>query len=59
MEVLYVKEPTAEQAALARKLLLPLTFFCYKNEPGYTSDSETDGETKDSGFVHLLYHNAL
>uniref|UniRef100_A0A8C7XAI0 E3 SUMO-protein ligase RanBP2 n=1 Tax=Oryzias sinensis TaxID=183150 RepID=A0A8C7XAI0_9TELE len=48
VEVLYVKEPTAEQAALARKLLLPLTFFCYKNEPGYTSDSETDDEDFES-----------
>lgn len=46
VEVVYVREPTAEQAALARKLLLPLTFFCYKNEPGYTSNDETDGETK-------------
>uniref|UniRef100_A0A671XAR3 E3 SUMO-protein ligase RanBP2 n=1 Tax=Sparus aurata TaxID=8175 RepID=A0A671XAR3_SPAAU len=35
VEVVYVREPTAEQAALARKLLLPLTFFCYQNEPGY------------------------
>lgn len=45
VEVLYVKEPTAEQAALARKLLLPPTFFCYQNEPGYTSEDQTDGET--------------
>lgn len=44
VEVVYVREPTAEQAALARKLLLPLTFFCYQNEPGYTSDDQTDGE---------------
>uniref|UniRef100_A0A8D0ARQ4 E3 SUMO-protein ligase RanBP2 n=1 Tax=Sander lucioperca TaxID=283035 RepID=A0A8D0ARQ4_SANLU len=42
VEVVYVREPTAEQAALARKLLLPLTFFCYQNEPGYTSDDQTD-----------------
>ncbi len=46
VEVVYVREPTAEQAALARKLKLPLTFFCYKNEPGYTSDDQTDGKTK-------------
>lgn len=44
LEIVYVKEPTAEQAALARKLQLPLTFFCYKNELGYVSDDETDGE---------------
>lgn len=47
VEVVYVREPTAEQAALARKLLLPLTFFCYQNEPGYTSDDQTDGETTE------------
>uniref|UniRef100_A0A3Q3VWH5 E3 SUMO-protein ligase RanBP2 n=1 Tax=Mola mola TaxID=94237 RepID=A0A3Q3VWH5_MOLML len=41
LEVVYVREPTAEQAILARKLLLPLTFFCYQNEPDYTSD-QTD-----------------
>lgn len=46
VEVVYVREPTAEQAALARKLLLPLTFFCYQNEPDYTSDDQSDGETK-------------
>lgn len=44
VEIVYVREPTAEQAALAKKLLLPLTFFCYQNEPGYASDDETDGE---------------
>ncbi|RVE58148.1 hypothetical protein OJAV_G00206390 [Oryzias javanicus] len=53
VEVLFVKEPTAEQAALARKLLLPLTFFCYKNEPGYTSDSETDDEDFESAVKAL------
>lgn len=46
VEVVYVREPTAEQAALARKLLLPPTFFCYQNDPDYTSDDQTDGETK-------------
>ena len=51
-EVVYVREPTLEQAALARELLLPLTFFCYQNEPGYTSDDQTDGE-KPCGTVVL------
>ena len=46
VEVMNVREPTAEQAALARKLLLPITFICYWNEPGYTSDDQPDGETK-------------
>lgn len=45
VEVVYVREPTAEQAALARELLLPVTFFCYQNEPGYISDVQSDGET--------------
>uniref|UniRef100_A0A8C7PJ35 E3 SUMO-protein ligase RanBP2 n=1 Tax=Oncorhynchus mykiss TaxID=8022 RepID=A0A8C7PJ35_ONCMY len=42
VEVVYERQPTAEQAALARELLLPLTFFCYQNEPGNTSDDQTD-----------------
>nr|XP_020470121.1 RANBP2-like and GRIP domain-containing protein 8 [Monopterus albus] len=53
VEVVYVKEPTAEQAALARKLLLPLTFFCYQNEPGYTSDDQTDDEDFESAVKAL------
>ncbi|XP_015228375.1 PREDICTED: E3 SUMO-protein ligase RanBP2 isoform X4 [Cyprinodon variegatus] len=48
VEIVFVREPTAEQAALARKLMLPLTFFCYKNEPGYTSDDEPDDEDFES-----------
>lgn len=44
VEVVYVREATAEQVALARKLLLPSTFFCYQNEPDYTSDNQTDGQ---------------
>ncbi|KAM4730719.1 E3 SUMO-protein ligase RanBP2 [Anableps anableps] len=48
VEIVYVREPTAEQAALARKLMLPLTFFCYKNEPSYTSDDEPDDEDFES-----------
>ncbi|KAK2906230.1 E3 SUMO-protein ligase RanBP2 isoform X2 [Channa argus] len=53
VEVVYVREPTAEQAALARKLMLPLTFFCYKNEPGYTSDDQTDDEDYESAVKAL------
>ncbi|XP_070979842.1 E3 SUMO-protein ligase RanBP2-like isoform X2 [Oncorhynchus clarkii lewisi] len=44
VEVVYVRQPTVEQAFLARELLLPLTSFCYQNEPGYTSDDRTDDE---------------
>lgn len=44
VEIVFVREPTAEQAAIAKELLLPPTFFCYQSEPGYTSEGETDGE---------------
>ncbi|XP_029968661.1 ranBP2-like and GRIP domain-containing protein 3 isoform X2 [Salarias fasciatus] len=53
VEIVYVKEPTAEQAALARRLLLPHTFFCYQNEPGYTSDDQTDDEDYESAVKAL------
>ncbi|XP_047456055.1 ranBP2-like and GRIP domain-containing protein 3 isoform X2 [Mugil cephalus] len=51
--VVYVREPTAEQAALAKKLQLPLTFFCYQNDPGYTSDDQTDDEDYESAVKAL------
>eukprot|EP00064_Thunnus_orientalis_P024387 superscaffoldBa00010381_g24679 len=53
VEVMNVREPTAEQAALARKLLLPLTFICYWNEPGYTSDDQPDDEDYESAVKAL------
>uniref|UniRef100_A0A3B4UK30 E3 SUMO-protein ligase RanBP2 n=1 Tax=Seriola dumerili TaxID=41447 RepID=A0A3B4UK30_SERDU len=53
VEIVYVREPTAEQAALARKLLLPFTFFCYQNEPGYSSDDHTDDEDYESAVKAL------
>ncbi|XP_037095260.1 E3 SUMO-protein ligase RanBP2 isoform X3 [Syngnathus acus] len=53
VEIVYVREPTAEQAALARKLLLPPTFFCYQNEPGYTSDNQPDDEDYESAVKSL------
>ncbi|XP_077472520.1 E3 SUMO-protein ligase RanBP2 isoform X2 [Stigmatopora argus] len=63
VEIVYVREPTAEQAALARKLLLPLTFFCYQNEPGYTSDdNQPDDEDYELAVKALngkLYPDAL
>ncbi|XP_053561416.1 E3 SUMO-protein ligase RanBP2 [Bombina bombina] len=47
-EVIFMYElvPTTEQRALAEKLLLPPTFFCYKNKPGYVSD-ESDIDDED------------
>ncbi|CAK6975445.1 E3 SUMO-protein ligase RanBP2-like [Scomber scombrus] len=53
VEVMNVREPTAEQAALAMKLLLPLTFFCYQNEPGYTSNEQSDDEDYESAMKAL------
>ena len=34
-----------EESALASRLQLPPTFFCYKNRPGYVSEEEEDGES--------------
>ncbi|XP_053733056.1 E3 SUMO-protein ligase RanBP2 isoform X1 [Synchiropus splendidus] len=53
VEIVYVREPTAQQAALSKKLLLPLTFFCYKNKPGYKSDEEPDDEDYESAVKAL------
>ncbi|XP_056881219.1 E3 SUMO-protein ligase RanBP2 isoform X3 [Takifugu flavidus] len=53
VEIVFVREPTAEQAALAKELLLPPTFFCYQNELGYTSQGETDDEDFESAVKAL------
>lgn len=42
--IVYELTPTPEQKALASKLQLPPTFFCYKNRPDYASEEEGDGE---------------
>lgn len=42
--IVYELTPTPEQKALADKLLLPPTFFCYKNRPDYVSEEEEDDE---------------
>lgn len=44
VEIIFEREPTREQAELAARLMLPPTFFCYKNDPGYISDDENDGK---------------
>lgn len=43
--IVYELTPTPEQRALASRLQLPPTFFCYKNRPGYVSEEEEDGES--------------
>ncbi|XP_005626034.2 E3 SUMO-protein ligase RanBP2 isoform X3 [Canis lupus familiaris] len=40
--IVYELTPTPEQKALASKLKLPPTFFCYKNKPDYVSEEEDD-----------------
>lgn len=44
IEIVFEQQPTVEQAELARKLMLPLMFFIYKNKPGYESD-DSDGKS--------------
>lgn len=44
IEIVFEQQPTKDQAELARKLMLPPTFFIYKNKPGYMSD-ESDGKS--------------
>ncbi|TSQ01575.1 E3 SUMO-protein ligase RanBP2 [Bagarius yarrelli] len=43
VEIVFERQPTKEQAELARKLMLPPTFFMYKNKTGYVSD-ESDAQ---------------
>ncbi|KAE8625397.1 hypothetical protein XENTR_v10006259 [Xenopus tropicalis] len=52
--IVYEVTPTPEQKALAEMLLLPLTFFCYKNNPGYVSDeSDIDDEDFETAVKNL------
>ncbi|XP_055501072.1 uncharacterized protein LOC129702972 isoform X1 [Leucoraja erinacea] len=53
--------PTPEQRALALKLLLPPTFFCYKNKPGYYSSDDEDEnfETAIRKLGGKLYPNQI
>ncbi len=45
IKMVFELKPTREQAELAARLMLPPTFFCYTNRPGYVSDDDTDGKT--------------
>lgn len=56
IEVLFEQKPTKEQAELSRKLMLPSTFFIYKNKPGYVSDG-SDGKSllHLKIYIFLLY----
>lgn len=49
VQIVFELKPTREQAELAARLMLPPTFFCYKNYPGYVSDDDNDGK------IHTLF----
>ncbi|XP_007456875.1 PREDICTED: E3 SUMO-protein ligase RanBP2 isoform X2 [Lipotes vexillifer] len=51
--IVYELTPTPEQKALASKLQLPPTFFCYKNRPDYVSEEEEDDEDFDTAVKKL------
>lgn len=52
--VIYELTPTPEQKALASKLRLPPTFFCYKNRPDYVSEEEEDGKSYFKSILLML-----
>ncbi|XP_029792911.1 E3 SUMO-protein ligase RanBP2-like isoform X2 [Suricata suricatta] len=51
--IVYELTPTPEQKALASKLKLPPTFFCYKNKPDYISEEEEDDEDFETAVKKL------
>ncbi|XP_040080124.1 E3 SUMO-protein ligase RanBP2 isoform X2 [Oryx dammah] len=51
--IVYELTPTPEQRALASRLQLPPTFFCYKNRPDYISEEEEDDEDFDTAVKKL------
>ncbi|XP_062943980.1 E3 SUMO-protein ligase RanBP2 isoform X2 [Cynocephalus volans] len=51
--IVYELTPTPEQKALAAKLKLPPTFFCYKNRPDYVSEEEEDDEDFETAVKKL------
>ncbi|KAI4893683.1 hypothetical protein NFI96_020053 [Prochilodus magdalenae] len=52
IEIVFERQPTKEQAELARKLMLPPAFFSYKDVPGYVSD-DTDDEDYETAVRNL------
>ncbi|KAM5322208.1 E3 SUMO-protein ligase RanBP2 isoform 1-T1 [Glossophaga mutica] len=51
--IVYELTPTPEHKALAGKLKLPPTFFCYKNRPDYVSEEEEDDEDFETAVKKL------
>ncbi|XP_078078124.1 E3 SUMO-protein ligase RanBP2 isoform X2 [Mustelus asterias] len=53
VQIVFVLTPKPEQAALAKQLQLPPTFFCYKNKPDYFSDDDEDDEDYETAIKKL------
>lgn len=53
VEIVFELKPMRKHAELAARLMLPPTFFCYKNHPGYLSDDDNDGK------IHTLFKYSL
>uniref|UniRef100_A0A9J7Z7I0 E3 SUMO-protein ligase RanBP2 n=2 Tax=Cyprinus carpio TaxID=7962 RepID=A0A9J7Z7I0_CYPCA len=53
IEIVFEVKPTREQAELAARLMLPPTFFCYKNRQGYVSEEDSDDEDFESAVRNL------
>ncbi|KAM4699561.1 E3 SUMO-protein ligase RanBP2-like [Discoglossus pictus] len=52
--IVFELTPTPEQRAMAERLRLPPTFFCYKNKPGYVSEeSDVDDEDFETAVKNL------
>ncbi|KAF6111032.1 hypothetical protein HJG60_016037 [Phyllostomus discolor] len=51
--IVYELTPTPEHKALAGRLKLPPTFFCYKNRPDYVSEEEEDDEDFETAVKKL------
>ncbi|XP_073711008.1 E3 SUMO-protein ligase RanBP2 isoform X2 [Misgurnus anguillicaudatus] len=54
VQIVFELKPTKEQAELAARLMLPTTFFCYKNQPGYVSDEDGDDDETFESAVRSL-----
>ncbi|XP_073711006.1 E3 SUMO-protein ligase RanBP2 isoform X3 [Misgurnus anguillicaudatus] len=54
VQIIFELKPTKEQAELAARLMLPTTFFCYKNQPGYVSDEDGDDDETFESAVRSL-----
>ncbi|KAK2904621.1 hypothetical protein Q8A67_006420 [Cirrhinus molitorella] len=62
VEMVFERKPTAEQTQLAARLMLPHTFFCYRNQPGYISNEDDDDEDFEVAVKSLkgkLYPDAV